>query len=515
MKMKIYHNGPIYTMEADGRQVAAVAVDDNRITAVFDEVPELDADYIDLNGRTMLPGLIDTHIHLVGTGIALGGIDFRDDRAIDTVKQKIREAVDCLPDNSWLVCEGYDDNQLGHRMTRQELDELTSHKVLIKRICRHAAIVNSAALEALNITDDVQDMEGGRYEKQNGVLNGWVHDAAMEQFVDASMHETEQSLTLHMERAADAMHAVGLTAIHTEDLAYYQDFHNVFNAYKKTFGKGKKQLRLNLLRHTAIFEELMATDYTYDTWLKADSMKFYADGALGGRTALFREPYSDAPETSGLAIYTQEELEAQVQKARRHNATVAVHMIGDRACEMVLDAIEKYPPATGRDRLIHVSFLGADLVDRIAELPVICDVQPSFLTSDFPWAMDRVGDERIQYAYIWQTLLDRGIVIGGGSDAPIESFNPLVGIDAAVNRRPFDGDTQYTMAQALSVFDAVRLYTVLAADVAQRPDNGLIKEGYLADFTILEENPFTVDPLDIHKINVAMTIVDGDIVYRK
>ncbi|TDM07869.1 amidohydrolase [Macrococcus lamae] len=514
--MKIYHNGLIYTMEAEEKTAAAVGVEENRIVQIFERIPEIEgADYIDLNGGVMLPGFIDTHIHLVGTGIALGGIDFRDDRTIDEVKDKIRKAAEELPPDSWLICEGYDDNQLNYKLTRQELDALTSHKVLVKRICRHAAIVNSAALDSLNIRENVEDMEGGRFEREAGILNGWVHDNAMELFVDASVHETEESLCQHMERAADAMHAAGLTAIHTEDLGYYHDFRNVFNAYKKTFGKGKKQLRLNLLRHTSIFEELIAEGYTYDTWIKADSMKFYADGALGGRTALFRAPYHDAPETSGLAIYTQEELEAEVRKARAYGETVAVHMIGDRACEMVLDAIEKYPPINGRDRLIHVSFLGEDLVKRMAQLPVICDVQPSFLTSDFPWAIDRVGNERIEYAYAWKTLLNHGIVIGGGSDAPIETFNPLVGIDAAVNRRPFNDDTQYTVHESLSVFEAIKLYTVLAADVAERPDNGLIKEGYLADFTILEDDPFTVVPLKIHQIEVSMTVVDGDVIYEK
>ncbi|UTH14160.1 amidohydrolase [Macrococcus equipercicus] len=512
--MKIYYNGTIYTMDKEGRTVAAVGVEGNRIVALFEETPEIDgAEYIDLKSRVMFPGFIDTHIHLVGTGMALGGIDFRDDRSIDDVMKKIAVAAEALPEGSWLVCEGYDDNQLNHKLTRRELDAVTSHKVIVKRICRHAAIVNSAAFNALAISEDVADMEGGHFERQDGMLNGWVHDNAMELFVNASVHETEESLSRHMERAADAMHAVGLTAIHTEDLGYYNNFHNVFRAYQHTFGKGKKQLRLNLLRHTSIFEELMASDYTYDTWIKADSMKFYADGALGGRTALFREPYSDAPETSGLAIYTQQELEAEVQKARRYGATVAVHMIGDRACEMVLDAVEKYPPRSGRDRLIHVSFLAEDLIDRMAELPIICDVQPSFLTSDFPWAIERVGEERLTYAYAWQTLLNKGIIIGGGSDAPIESFNPLVGIDAAVNRRPFDAAVQYTMDEALSVFNAVRLYTELAATVAERPDNGLIKAGYLADFTILEADPFTINPFNIHQIKVAMTVVDGDIVY--
>ena len=509
--MKLFYGGTIYTMQREGHKVKAVLVDDNRIVALFDEVPKVKAEYIDLQGAVMFPGFVDTHIHLVGTGMALASVNFKDDVSIEDVKEKLRAAAQQLPRESWLVCEGYNDNQLNYRLTRDEIDELADCRVIIKRVCRHAAIVNSAAFSALCIEDEVQDMDGGHFEKTEGRLNGWVHDHAMDLFVNASLNETVDSLARHMERAARGMHAVGLTGIHTEDLGYYNSPENVLAAYTQVFGKNKMQLRLNLLRHYSVFESV--ADYVFTDWLKKDAMKFYADGALGGRTALFREPYSDQPDTRGLAIFSQEELEEQVQRARRHHSAVAVHIIGDKACEMVLDAIEKYPLRSGHDRLIHVSFLSPDLIARMKNLPLICDVQPLFATSDFPWAIDRVGEARSRYAYAWKSLTEAGIMLGGGSDSPIESFNPLKSIDAAVNRRPFDAQNQYFTEECLSIYEAIQLFTVNAAMIGQRPENGMIKEGYLADFTVLETDPFTAE--HIGDIRNKMTIVDGDIVYRR
>ena len=150
-------------------------------------------------------------------------------------------------------------------------------------------------------------------------------------------------------------------------------------------------------------------------------MKFFIDGALGGKTALLSEPYTDTPETSGMAVHSDEEIDGLVALARSYEEAVAVHIIGDAAVEKVLDAIEKYPvPGGKKDRLIHVNVLRTDLVERMEKLPVVLDIQPIFVSSDFPWVMDRLGEDRLDWAYAWKRLLDRGFVCGGGSDAPVE-----------------------------------------------------------------------------------------------
>lgn len=515
--MKVFYNGPIYTM--DQQNIKAVVVEDNKIIDVLETIDHdqyKDATWIDLKGCAMFPGFVDTHIHLVGTGKALLGVRLNDDTDIEVIKEKIKQAAMDAPDDGYIVCEGYNDNQLnGYKISRAELDAITHKKVIVKRVCRHAAVVNSAVFEAMNIQEDVQDMPGGHYERTDGKLNGWVHDLAMEEIVLQSLNETETSLTQYVNYGIQKMHEAGLTGVHTEDLAYYNNPLAVLKSYQNVIKD--LPMRINILRHTDVIETVISNtkDY-YNDFLYEDAMKFYIDGALGGRTALFYEPYNDDPSTSGLQLYTVDELEALVKKARALDANVAVHMIGDYGCELVLNAIEKYPPKKGRDRLIHCSFLNETLIKRISQLPVICDIQPSFVASDFPFAIDRVGHERIRYSYPWKSLLEHHIICGGGSDSPIEDYRPMTGIDAAVNRKaPNDSSDGYNMAEALTVEEAIRLYTVEAAKVANRSESfGTITKGKMADFTILKQDPFQVERHLLHTIEVAMTVVDGKIVYQ-
>ncbi|WP_414054331.1 amidohydrolase [Macrococcus equi] len=503
-------------MNCEAERVEAVLVEGNRITAVYDSVPELEGvQYIDLKGKTMFPGFVDTHLHLVGTGIALRSVNFKEDTDIRVIKEKLRQAASQLDDDAFLICEGYNENQLGgYKLTNKEIDDITHKKVIIKRVCRHAAVVSSSVFQYFNITEDVEDIPGGHYERTDGLLNGWVHDNAIERMLDIASSEDESSLTRHVAYAVSQLTQVGLTGVHTEDLAYYQSFSDVLNAYRNVINEDNP-FRLNILRHADVIDDVLKSDFQYNDYFRPDAMKFYMDGALGGRTALFSEPYSDDPSTNGLAILTEDELAAKVQHARDLNVNIAVHMIGDKAVEMVLDAIEDNPPTSGRDRLIHVSFLRADLIDRMRRLNVICDIQPMFVASDFPWAIDRVGMHRVRYSYPWKTLLNNSIICGGGSDSPIENFRPLYGIAAAVNRKSTDDEsTGYNMDEALSVYEAISLYTTEAAKVAGVTDFGTIESGKIADFTILKENPFEVDKGDIHRIEVAMTVIDGKIVYQ-
>jgi predicted amidohydrolase YtcJ len=248
------------------------------------------------------------------------------------------------------------------------------------------------------------------------------------------------------------------------------------------------------------------------------AMKIFADGALGGRTALLSHPYADDPSTSGVAIYSQEQLDELVEKARKHELPVAVHTIGDLAFEMALNAIEKHPlEGLGRDRLIHAQILRKELIDRAKKLPLILDIQPRFTASDFPWVIDRIGEEHMEYCYAWKTLLKEGIHCAGGSDAPIEPANPFLGIHAAVTRTNIDDphNTVYYPSEALTVYEAVSLFTKGSAYAASHEnDRGIIKEGYLADFTILNEDIFKMPIGQIAAISVNKTVIDGIIVYE-
>ena len=203
-----------------------------------------------------------------------------------------------------------------------------------------------------------------------------------------------------------------------------------------------------------------------------------------------------------------------VKNARSNDHAIAVHMIGDQAIEMVLDAIEKYPVAKGKhDRLIHISLLRPDLIERMSKLPVVCDVQPTFLTSDMPWVEEYIGSNRAKYLYPFKTLLDKGLILGGSSDAPIEKVNPFLGIHALITRQ--DGGTVYNPNEVVERFEAFKMYTSEAAKIVYREDvQGQIKEGYFADFIVLDRDVMKVEANELKETKVLKTIIDGETVFE-
>jgi predicted amidohydrolase YtcJ len=247
-----------------------------------------------------------------------------------------------------------------------------------------------------------------------------------------------------------------------------------------------------------------------EQFIESGAMKIFADGALGGRTALLSHPYADDQSTNGVLIHSLEELTNLVGKARKYDLPVAVHAIGDLAFEYVLRAIEKFPvPAGKRDRLIHAQILRKDLIERAKHLSLILDI---------PWVIERIGKEKMKYHYAWKTLLEEGLHCAGGSDAPIEPADPLLGIHAAVTRtNPNDPDRKvYGEKQRLTVYEAVSLFTKGSAyAICHEHDRGLIKPGYTADFTVLDKDLFKISEHEILSVNVRITVVNEEKVYEK
>lgn len=231
---------------------------------------------------------------------------------------------------------------------------------------------------------------------------------------------------------------------------------------------------------------------------------------------MLSEPYADQSGTNGVAIFTEAELRHWVQKARQADMPIAAHAIGDLAFEYVLNAIEALPPKDGlHDRLIHAQIVRPELLERAVKLPVIFDIQPGFVPSDFPWVEEKVPAKLLASSYAWKTYLNMGITCAGGSDAPIEPLNPILGIHAAVTRAKIDGDDAgYGLAERLTVFEAFSLYTKgSAAAIGQGKRRGMIFKGYDADFTVFDLDVFAVKPDDLLTAQAVMTVIDGRIMY--
>ncbi|RFU66228.1 amidohydrolase [Peribacillus glennii] len=533
MGKTIWHNGLIYTMKSENQTVEAVLTNEGKIieTGAFEYLKdvyhfEITRD-IDLQGNTMLPGLVDSHMHLIGHGERLMRLDLSAMKSREEVLQAVADKCQSTPKGEWIVAEGWNENEWAHPelILLDDLDAIsTDHPLVLKRICRHAMAVNSRTLTEAGITANVHEPAGGvvgRYK--DGRLNGiFKEEPAMELIASKLPGITQAYIEEALRTAIKDCYRLGLTGCHTEDLNYYNGFRPTYDAFVSVIENHGMAFRASLLVHHEAVDDMNRDGYAYGegtSYITFDAMKIFADGSLGGNTALLSLPYRDNPETQGIAIFTQEELEGLVKKARSFDMPVAVHAIGDLAFQNVLDAIEKFPPQKGiRDRLIHAQIVREDLLDRAASLPVIFDIQPGFVASDFPWVEEKVGKELLQYSYAWKTYSEKGIVCAGGSDAPIEPLHPFLGIHAAVTRtKPYGLDkTIYGDKERLSIYEAVSLYTKGSAYAnGSEKRRGKIEKGFDADFTIVDRNIFTVNCDSLLETKALMTVIDDHIVHQE
>ncbi|WP_088006334.1 amidohydrolase [Indiicoccus explosivorum] len=509
-------------MNKEGETSEAVLVNDGVIAAIgsYSELkPQADRE-IDLEGNVLYPGFVDSHLHLIGHGQKLLQLDLSKVQSSADMRDRLVQEAGKLAPGEWLIGDGWDENNFPDRKIfhRQELDEITESPMVLRRVCRHALLANSAALELAGITDHTENPDGGLIVKDaDGQPTGYLHDAAQEIMLAAMPEPSLNELTRAVDTAVKDMLSLGLTGAHTEDMAYYGAYSRPLEAFKNVIGENLK-FRAHLLRHHAVFEEMEQHAVYKEPFIDPGPMKIFADGALGGRTALLTTPYTDDPSASGVAIHSPDGLRELVAKARRYQEAVAIHVIGDLALEMALDALEAHPvPAGKRDRLIHTVVVREDLVQRMQKLDLALDLQPQFVSSDFPWVMERLGNERLEWSYAWNRLINSGLICAGGSDAPVEDVDPLLGIHAAVTRRRA-GELHegYMPQEKLSRFEAIRLYTAGSAGAIRKEDSrGKVAPGFDADFTVLDRDLFKVEEDDILKAETILTVVDGDVMYRK
>ena len=529
---KLWFNGTIYTMEKEGETVEAIYSKDGFImetgaAARLREKYSSDIEeMIDLKGKVLFPGFVDSHMHLIGYGETFIRLDFSAINNRIDVLNAIEEKVQQTPAGQWILGEGWNENLWDSPaiLTRTELDKIAPHHpVMLKRVCRHAVSVNSKALMEAGINEDTPNPEGGIIDRdEDGRINGFLLDQAQELIFAVLPMVTQEYIEQALEAGIENAWKRGLVGGHTEDLGYYGGFTRTYLAFKHIIEDKQKRFRANLLIHHTVIEDWKkeAGQIPVDEqFIESGAMKIFADGALGGRTALLSHPYADDPTTNGVFIHPLDELKNLVKKARQYGLPVAVHVIGDLAFEYVLDAITEFPAPSGkRDRLIHAQILRKELIERAKPLSLILDIQPRFVASDFPWVIERIGKEKMKYNYAWKTLLEEGLPCAGGSDAPIEPADPLLGIHAAVARtNPLDHKhTVYGKEQRLTVFEAISLFTKGSAyAICHEHDRGLIKAGYTADFTVLDKDLFKIPEHQIPSANVSMTVVGEERVYEK
>jgi len=527
----LWYGGKIRTLKTESEVVDALYVKNGKVVRVgsYDEIKNIEnihiSEEINLHGSVMYPGFVDSHIHMIGHGEKLLKLDISEVSSIQHLKEVLTKAVQDIPKGQWLLAEGFNENLYPEKTIpdRSILDEVSkNHPIILTRICRHAITTNTLALQLAQIDSLIDDPPGGVIERdENGIPTGYLHDQAQELVKHLLPEQDFSYIEKALSTSLDDLYRHGYTGAHSEDLNYYGDAIQTLETFYKVIDGENKKFRVNLLVHHEVASDIFNNENNQiipQPFVELGSIKIFADGALGGRTAFLSEPYSDAPDTQGVAIHSLEELTDIVEEARTFSMPVAIHTIGDLALEYAISAIEKKPVPDGkRDRLIHIQVTRPDLLERLKKLNVVLDIQPRFVASDFPWVISRLGNSRLAFSFAWKTLLNHDLICAGGSDAPIEPIDPLLGIHAAVTRRkPTESHEGYNVNEKLSLYEAMQLMTVGGAKAISREhERGVIAEGYQADFTVLSDDLFDLEPDQWLKVKVDKTIVDNTIMYER
>ncbi|HEX8956903.1 MAG TPA: amidohydrolase [Burkholderiaceae bacterium] len=483
-----------------------------------------DAQVTDGRGKTVLPGLIDAHGHVLELGFESTQVALSDTASLAQAQDAIRAYAQANPQHAWIEGGGWNQVkwQLGRFPTAAELDAAIGDKpAMLWRVDGHAAWLNSKALQATGITAETKDPQGGRIERDaHGNPSGVLVDKAMELAYKALPQPSDTDRHQALTAALRHMNSVGLTAVGDAG-----DTAADIALYKRAADADELSVRIYaMIRDTGDdFKQLSPAGpllgYGNDH-LTVRAVKLFADGALGSRGAALLAPYSDKPDQRGLLFMSDAEMEDKVETALKAGYQVNVHAIGDAANRQVLDAFETaYKKVGGKDlrnRIEHAQVVAPSDIPRFKQLDIIASMQPTHATSDMNMAEDRIGAERLKGAYAWHSMLKQGTRIAGGSDFPVESDNPFFGIYAAVTRMDHEGKPAggWHPEQRMTLVEAFRAFTLDAA-YAQHAEHtqGSLEAGKWADFIVIDRDLFKMAPVDIWKVKVEQTWVGGKRVF--
>ncbi len=527
--VKVYFNVNGYTLLDSGGlfEFDTVVFEDGKVLAVgtYDELDHYysGATKIDGMGKTMLPGLIDAHAHIMGLGEGLLSADITGFRTKEATLEALSMFADQNPDSEWIVGGRWNhtfwpENEFPNA---SDIDAFISDRpVYLTRVDGHAAWVNSKALELAGITDETPDPQGGAILRdENGKATGILIDRAMGLVNSLIPGMNEQDYRRALELALENIAKMGLTGVHDAGVSV-----DAFNRYRDFSENGRLTTRIYGMISGAgsTFDELSAGGpYSQpDEMLTLRSVKLYSDGALGSRGAALKEDYSDDPGNRGLLFEEEDVFYNQILKVSQAGFQAGIHAIGDKANYVILNAFERANKVLGdhglRHRIEHSQIVDVDDIPRFAEIDIIASMQPIHATSDMNMAEDRVGPVRIQGGYAWRTFLDQGTVIAAGSDFPVEPVNPFYGLYAAVSRADQDGNPEggWYSEQSLTREEALHGFTLGAAYAGHAEERlGSLEPGKWADFILIDRDFFTVDESEIWQIQVLETWVGGQKVF--
>ncbi len=524
-------NASIHTMNSAQPSAEAVAIHGNRIVAVgsSQEIKKLGGSntrVIDAHAQLMLPGFNDAHVHFMSGGFQLSSVDLRDANTPQEFADRVRTFAAKLPPGRWMTGGDWDHERWPDAKlpTRELIDRYTPNTpVFVNRLDGHMALANSVALKLAGVTRESKDPPGGVIvrDPQTGEPTGILKDAA-QSFVWKVIPASSFEEKLAAARAA-TNHAASLGVTSVQDMSAGADV----SIYQALLDHGELKTRIYAVWPLPRWECLAQTGvraHFGNAMLRTGGLKGFADGSLGSTTALFFEPYADAPDTSGISsdeMFPEGAMLERVRGADRAGLQVIIHAIGDRANDNILSIYEQVEREDGdrdrRFRIEHAQHLRSQDIPRFARGKVIASMQPYHAIDDGRWAEKRIGHERARTTYAFRSLLDSGATLAFGTDWTVAPLDPMLTIYAAATRRTLDGKHPdgWISEQKISVEETVRGYTIGSAFAEfQEKEKGTISPGKLADLVILTRDIFKIDPTEIKNTKVVVTIMDGRVVYE-
>jgi predicted amidohydrolase YtcJ len=526
-KLIEHENGISVDREGHVTHFAGLVIDDRgriaQVLSQYDKAPRTTY-HVDGNGRTLMPGMIDAHLHTIELGLTLLTLDLRGTKSLAEAQAKIRDYAASHPETPWIIGRGWNQETwgLGRFPTAAELDAVVSDRpVWLGRVDGHAGWANSLALQAGGVTAKTADPAGGRIERIAGTRTpaGVLVDNA-QTLVEAKVPPPRpQDRDRALFEAQKLLEKNGVTAVGDMD-ATVEDW----MAYRRAGDTGRLQIRLMTYAHGIDDMLLMGgtgpTPWLYDDRLRLNGIgELYADGALGSRGALLKAPYADDPKNSGNARLTGTQLRNIMSRAAMDHFQVAIHAIGDAANAEVLDAIDDLArDFTGdrRWRIEHAQIVDPADLPRFAKHGIVASMQPVHQTSDRLMAEARLGPDRLAGAYAWRSMLQNGVPLAFGSDAPVEAPEPFAGIAVAVSRQDANGQPPggWQSQQTITREQAIAAYTAGAAYAGFADGRfGELKAGQRADFLLIDRDPLTSSPEEIRRTKVLETWIAGQKVY--
>jgi predicted amidohydrolase YtcJ len=510
-------NANVRTMNPYQPVAQAIAVKKNQIILVgtnqeINSVIGKKTKVISLKGKTVTPGLIDTHIHVADFGRCLLWLDLRPADSIKGLKRLLQEKARQTHAGKWIIARGWDESHFSEKRLPEvsDLNEAApDNPVILFREAAMICAVNSKALTLAGVTELTAVPPGGAIDKnpRTGELTGIFRDTATRLIWQAVPEPTVDELVDASALAIQKIAEAGITSIHWILIS-----RNELEIIQRLKTEGKLSIRVNVIVPCEFLNETAGFKTKDRSMLRVGAVFVTTDGYLDSKTAALMQPYSDEPGNRGKLLLTEQELASAVNEVLGLGLQPVLHAMGDKAIDTALKVIEQNKPAKDvRFRLEQAAVLNEELIKRLQASNAVVTVQPTVIETEFAvWSAEtRLGLKRAKWLHPLKTLINLGVKVAGGSDCPMEPLSPLLGMGQAVSRASFP-------EQRLTIEEATRVYTIDAAYCSSEENlKGSIEEGKVADLTVLSEDPFTVAPEEISTISVEMTIVNGKTVFNR